>query len=242
MAYVFNPDGTVDFIEEKIDSYGIIKPIGTSDPIAPSKLPNTPNRDLQIPRSKNKASSPTPKETSSDYTKEDIDRYFENRKAKQQIVPKEVYTQASFFLRGAILKYFRQKYSQHQELCRLNGWKQKPSLNTGKKQKKPKNKTVKRPASKDGNSTPKNTIGDIATIIRTDTTTNDNVVFKTPGTRKPKAGYALDYFGRVQKRDLLDEDKNNEFKQSQIQQSNYDYSNYDKEDDHDSFYDSNKYD
>lgn len=242
MAYVFNPDGTVDFIEEKIDSYGNIKPIGTSDPIAPSKLPNTPNRDLQIPRSKNNASSITPKETSSDYTKEDIDRYFENRKAKQQIVPKEVYTQASFFLRGAILKYFRQKYSQYKELCRLNGWKQKPSLNIDKKQKKSKNKAVKRSTFKDGRSTHKNTIGDIATIIKTDTTTIDNIVFKTPGTRKPKSGYALDYFGRVQKRDLLDEDKNNKFNQSQYRQSNYDYSNYDKEDDHDSFYDSNKYD
>lgn len=31
MAYAFNPDGTVTFIEEKIDSYGNIKPKGSPD-------------------------------------------------------------------------------------------------------------------------------------------------------------------------------------------------------------------
>lgn len=55
-------------------------------------------------------------------------------------------------------------------------------------------------------------------------------------TKKPKYGYARDYFGRVQKRDLYDEDRENEFAQSQRAQSNYDYSLYDREDDHDGGY------
>lgn len=55
--------------------------------------------------------------------------------------------------------------------------------------------------------------------------------------KKPKYGYARDYYGRVQSRDLYDEDRRNEFAQSQRAQSNYDYSLYDREDDHDGGYD-----
>lgn len=54
--------------------------------------------------------------------------------------------------------------------------------------------------------------------------------------KKPKYGYARDYFGRVQTRDLYDEDRENEFAQSQRAESNYDYSLYDREDDHDGEY------
>ena len=56
--------------------------------------------------------------------------------------------------------------------------------------------------------------------------------------RKPKYGYARDIFGRVQQRDIFDDDKFNDFAQSQRQQSNYDYSNYDADDDNDGAYSS----
>ncbi len=70
---------------------------------------------------------------------------------------------------------------------------------------------------------------------------DSDVIYKSTSKRHPQAGYARDYFGRVQKRDLLNEDNKNEFKQSQNRQFYYDYSNYDKEDDHDSYYDSGSY-
>lgn len=54
--------------------------------------------------------------------------------------------------------------------------------------------------------------------------------------RKPKYGYARDYFGRVQKRDLFNEDRENEFEQAQEQNEFYDYSLFDDEDDHDGMY------
>lgn len=60
--------------------------------------------------------------------------------------------------------------------------------------------------------------------------------------RHPVYGYARDKYGRVQERDSLNEERKNEFRQSQTLQRSYDYSNYDSESDHDSYYDSNSYD
>lgn len=65
---------------------------------------------------------------------------------------------------------------------------------------------------------------------------------KFGNSRHPVYGYARDRFGRVQERDSLNEDRKNEFRQSQALQSRYDYSSYDSENDHDSYYDSNSYD
>ena len=90
--------------------------------------------------------------------------------------------------------------------------------------------------------TTKNTLEDIATFSKLkDSMAEGDVIYKSTSKRHPQAGYARDYFGRVQNRDLLNEDKNNEFKQSQNHQYNYDYSNYDKEDDHDAYYDSGSF-
>lgn len=46
--------------------------------------------------------------------------------------------------------------------------------------------------------------------------------------RKPKYGYARDYFGRVQERDS--------YKEEVHPKPSYDYSSYDREDDHDNYY------
>lgn len=46
--------------------------------------------------------------------------------------------------------------------------------------------------------------------------------------RKPKYGYARDYFGRVLERDS--------YKKEVHQKPRYDYSSYDREDDHDNYY------
>lgn len=266
MDFVLNPDGTVTPIETKTDSYGNLKPKGTSDPIAPSKLPNIATKATTSQKNKVKKTTvttvskksgsivsntkqPTQKpidatiEKPLSITKQDIEKFFVNRKAKHQIVTKEEYFQATILLKGDVLEYFKRRYEQYHDFCRNKNWKQKHSTSTGKKKDKQKKKTIKNSINKDGHNKSKNTIRDIATIINVDDSlSNSEVQYKSTGKRKPQAGYARDYFGRVQKRDLFNEDKNNEFKQSQNRQTNYDYSNYDKEDDHDSFYDSNSFD
>ena len=137
-----------------------------------------------------------------------------------------------------------QQYEQYKEYCRAMGWGQKtPNPNKGKKNMNTSQKRGNQASSKQYNrNSPKNTLEDIATFSKLkDSMSDSDVIYKSTSKRHPQAGYARDYFGRVQKRDLLNEDKNNEFKKSQNRQSNYDYSNYDKEDDHDSYYDSGLY-
>ena len=52
--------------------------------------------------------------------------------------------------------------------------------------------------------------------------------------RKPKYGYARDYWGRIQERDHYTEEPHNK--------PNYDYSDFDREDDHDNVYYNEMYD
>ena len=56
----------------------------------------------------------------------------------------------------------------------------------------------------------------------------DNIIVSHTGGRKPKYGYARDYFGRIQERDHYIENRSIN--------SYHDNSNYDREDDHDSMY------
>lgn len=60
--------------------------------------------------------------------------------------------------------------------------------------------------------------------------------------RHPVYGYARDRYGRVLEKDSHNEDRKNEFRQSQTLQARYDYSSFDSENDHDCYYDSNSYD
>lgn len=54
--------------------------------------------------------------------------------------------------------------------------------------------------------------------------------------RKPKYGYARDYFGRVLERDILNEERGDENWQSYVRQQSYDYSSYDAEDENESYF------
>lgn len=60
--------------------------------------------------------------------------------------------------------------------------------------------------------------------------------------KKPKYGYARDYFGRIIERDVFDEDRGDENWSARTRQQNYDYSSFDPEDDHDSYYDEGSFD
>lgn len=60
--------------------------------------------------------------------------------------------------------------------------------------------------------------------------------------KKPKYGYARDYFGRVVERDVFDEERGDENWSARKQQNNYDYSSFDSEDDHDSYYGEDSFD
>lgn len=60
--------------------------------------------------------------------------------------------------------------------------------------------------------------------------------------KKPKYGYARDYFGRVRKSDLYSDENNNDDYTARSHQNNYDYSLFDSEDDHDNYYDNDYYD
>lgn len=59
--------------------------------------------------------------------------------------------------------------------------------------------------------------------------------------RKPKYGYARDYFGRVQERDIFDEERGGENWQAHRFQQSYDYSSFDEEDDNESYYGNDTY-
>ena len=73
---------------------------------------------------------------------------------------------------------------------------------------------------------PKNKIK--TTVIKNSIDTGTQISHNTGG-RKPKYGYARDYFGRIQERDHYIENRPTN--------SYHDNSNYDREDDHDSIYD-----
>lgn len=59
--------------------------------------------------------------------------------------------------------------------------------------------------------------------------------------KKPKYGYARDYFGRIVERDVFDEERGNESWNARQRQNDYDYSSFDPEDDHDSYYDEDSF-
>lgn len=54
--------------------------------------------------------------------------------------------------------------------------------------------------------------------------------------KKPKYGYARDYFGRIVEHDIFDEERGDENWNARKHQNYYDYSSFDPEDDHDSYY------
>lgn len=266
MAYVINPDGTVTFIEVKEDRYGNLKPTGSYDLLEKTQKTGVGYSGYTPPmprkkRKKGKRGSyysngagnevttkpPTSKQAQSIVknpriiTKQSIDQFFIKKKNRHLFVTAEEYYHAIGVLKGNLLAYFLQKNEKLKDYLHSLGYAPK----TDQKQiKKNKSNKYNKGFSYHTPIVSGNALADIATfsIIR-DSLSESDVVSVRPrtGGKPPKYGYARDYFGRVQKRDLLNEEKKNEFKQSQKQQSNYDYSNYDSEDDHDSYYDSGSY-
>lgn len=265
MAYVVNPDGTVTFIEVKTDRYGNIKPtgiileqtsktaIGYSGYIkpVPKKKRKKAKRNAYYAKDDSNTTIVTPTDQPKPssvknpriITRQSIDGYFDKKKKNRKYVSSEEFIRATDVLKGNLLAYFIQK-NEHlkADLQSMGVVKQQPAPKVSHKKNKGKHKG---PAHNTSTHIIRNTLEDIATITAFKESSSDSdVIYNGPkaGGKRPKYGYARDYFGRVQERDVLNEERNNEFKQSQKQQSNYDYSSYDSNDDHDSYYDSKSYD
>lgn len=260
MAYVnvINPDGTVSSLEVEADSYGNIKPKGSYNTLEHTlKSGKGPKVRVSKSKKKNKATPPQSTanknnliESTQPYqataptqskekpvnnippkakiiTRQSIDAFFLKKISRHKIVTNEEVIRASFSMKDHLFEYFMQKYKQHDAYCKIMGW--KPKTTSKKTHQSNSNQNEKR-------LTNKATVSSLK-----DSMANNDTIYKTSGNRHPKYGYARDFFGRVQERDSLNEERENEFKQSQKNQSKYDYSNYDSEDDHDSFYDSGSY-
>ena len=266
MAYVINPDGTVDLVEVEWDSNGNLRPKRSPDDSQSSykskSLASSSYPTPQKTKKKKVHSSPANVNVSKDVeanrtqkkqdaierkkiriiTKQSIEKFFTKKKNLHQIVTHEDIMRASVVLKSSLLKYFMEKYEQYKEYCLNMGWGAKKTIiqKVKKKKKKKKNKII---SPKNTNITSGNTIGDIVNLSTIkDSLADSDVKYTRSGkSRPPKYGYARDYFGRVQERDSFNEEKRNEFKQAQKGQSRYDYSSYDSEDDHDSYYDSDGY-
>lgn len=264
MAYVVNPDGTVTFIEVKTDRYGNIKPTGniveqtTKSSIGysgytqpkPKKKRKKAKRNAYYAKDDNNTAVVTPTDKPKPgtvknpriITRQSIDTFFDKKKKNRSFVSSEEFVRATDVLKGNLLAYFVQRNEQLKaDLHSMGVVKKRPNPKASNKKNKSKHKGA---ANNTSNHIIKNTLEDIATFSTLKESNSDSdIIYNRPNTggRRPKYGYARDYFGRVQERDVLNEERNNEFKQSQKQQSKYDYSSYDKEDDHDSFYDSGSY-
>ena len=269
MAYVINPDGTVDLIEVEYDSYGNMRPKRSYESSKPSfqssaiKSSSTSSRKRKkikkatsFPPQGNstkvvestpplKEQHATTKKTARIITKQSIEKFFIRKKNLRQRVTHEDLMRASIVLKSSLLKYFMQKYDEYKEYCLNMGW--GPKIVKTKKKKVKKSKKQKHSvvdvSRKDTHNPTGKTIADIATFSALkDSLADSEVVYNRRSSRTPVYSYARDRFGRVQERDSFNEEKRNEFKQAQKHQRNYDYSSYDAEDDHDSYYDSGSFD
>jgi len=184
-----------------------------------------------------------------------IDVYFRNKKANRQVVPDMMLDVVSDKLGKKLFKYFRQRFYEYKNYCQqigliasANKTKQEPQKSVKKKKKKQQQvwNETKVPSRNEAKGSTKPTsghsIGEIAKVVKSKDSINDSSEELTSlgfgKGRRAKYGYARDYFGRVLERDILDEDRRNEFAQQQKQQSRYDYSSYDENDDHDGAYSS----
>ena len=172
-----------------------------------------------------------------------IDRYFAKMRKLRKVVPESMLMEAKRKLKPRLFSYFEECYHALIEFCGTGSVKFKK--NNGSTMQKPKkaasaSKKEKKAVRTTCTVSSGHTIADIA-IIKKNKIEADATETRATGFgkgRAPKYGYARDYFGRVQERDRLDEDRRNEFAQRQRQQSRYDYSNYDANDDHDGDYSS----
>ena len=153
MAYVFNPDGTVDFIEEKIDSYGNIKPIGSPDLLEQTNKSaiNFSNQPAPKPKKKRKKAkrndyysketntkviikirtvdepNPEPEIKTRITTRQSIENFFNRKRTHRQPVTGEEVFKAKSELKDNLLEFFMQQYEQYNEYCRTMGWGQNTS-------------------------------------------------------------------------------------------------------------------
>ncbi len=242
-----------EYRSQEIRSESSAKPIEKSSP-KPSPHKNKPGKKAFISRtgttvpvtySKPKAAAKkntTPHKITSaniEPTVMGIDAFFTKLEENGQKVSDKILNDAKGQLPPILCRYLRRRYNRHLQIIKerrkFEKYNQQP-----KKAKK--NKPKPTPTAKHITPTRKGfTLGDIATIKHqtSESELTSNWSNTSPrGGRKPKYGYARDYFGRVQERDILDEERGNDFAQRQKRQSNYDYSSYDENDDHDAAYSS----
>lgn len=235
MAYVINPDGTIKLLAVEFDRFGNIRPKKIIDEINPSIAKNTPQQvKKEKSPSENAISSSVPHSDVMEkkdrpivkyapqtqekkklfQTKEAIDEYFVQRKELHQIVHQEIFAYAVKHISSELSSYFIKCFYEHNDYCRKMGWISKEPEWKPKKKRKEEAFSPISSSSKE----------------------------RSASSRHPVYGYARDRYGRVQERDSFNEERKNEFRKSQSLQGKYDYSNYDRENDHDSYYDSNNYD
>lgn len=180
-------------------------------------------------------------------TRQSIDTYFKKRMALQRPVPIGIYMYAVHTLKDNLLGYFLQLYEKYKGYCLKKGW----EVEEQEKEKKENNKNKRKKKNKISDCGSSNhrsgyTLADIATVssLHEKSSGEDYAWGRSilGSSHQPKYGYARDRYGRIQERDHIDEDRQNEFRQAQRRQSAYDFSSYDAEDDHDSYYDNDRYD
>ena len=168
-----------------------------------------------------------------------IDAFFTKLEEKGQMVSDKILNDAKGQLPPILCRYLQRRYNRHLQILKAR---RKFERNNQNFRKAKKDKVRPKPTAQHASNTRNGfTLADIA-IVKHQTLEPDstpNWSSKSPrGGHKPKYGYARDYFGRVQERDILDEERGNEFVQGKKRQSYYDYSSFDENDDHDGAYSS----
>lgn len=260
MAFVINPDGTISTVETEYDRYGNVKPKINCDLLKEQEIkynsnlaPKTEKAKAKTISSKKKSSVSRNKLSKGEIfiSTAEIELFFKDRIATRRGISIEESHRIANALTKELREYFIYRYNKYLEYGerKHGGFRERSSFKKPKNKKKPTKKkkspqvikdVYKRQATHSGF-----TLGEIATFSPLNKQTPDGDMVNDRSllgaSRKPKYGYARDRYGRVQERDSFNEERKNEFKQSQKRQSSYDYSDFDADDDHDSYYDSSRY-
>lgn len=187
--------------------------------------------------------------TGSIATKSEIDSFLANKKKPKRIYPCDYGPIVNRITDIHLIDYFCRRCFELGIKIMSDKKKSQKTSKESKKQNSQKTKKAKNPAKTKGKSNEKvqeqkqtlnikqhsnKSIWSNAKMSDEAKTTMGKMI--TVASRKPKYGYARDRFGRVQKGDMFDEERTNEFRQAQNWQNHYDYSSYDANDDNDGAY------
>lgn len=256
MAFIINPDGTITMVEANYDRNGNLKPKIDSTVLNEQVISYNPNTESSTNRQKVASSAPKRKRTVARaippsrqklfISKAEIDLFFKDRICSRKRISNEEYSKILLSLSGELRDYFVSRF------LRYKGF--RPSMDEDfrdrKTFKKTKNKKKAAKKKKEPHVIKQSdrsisirtgfSIGEIATFSSANKRTPDGDMVNgrslLGASRKPKYGYARDRYGRVQERDIYNEERRNEFHTAQKHQRNYDYSSYDANDDHDGAY------